>query len=334
MWLTETRNQSPQVISSRIARVAMDGSVTGFDLGSAAVGPTLLAGPGGALWFVQGPTVERLTYAGQRLSSIAMPAGRAATVLSRGPGGNVWTISTKTDGGPPFRIARITPQAAVAEFGAFSPNGPHGYPASITPGSDGNLWFLLNAVKTAGTPSQVGRIAASGFIDYFAGIKGSTAGHTGALALGGDGAVWFPMSATTPSTPGPRGFIGRITADTAPIGGFAPSLSSVVMTSHVFRAARRGGSLAVAVGTTVRFRLSRPGRRRFQVERPIPRTRRFAILRGSFTATRTFGPGSVRFTGRLAGRALPPGPYRLAMTPTDLKGHAGRTVRQPFRIVP
>jgi len=59
---------------------------------------------------------------------------------------------------------------------------------------------------------------------------------------------------------------------------------------------------------------------------------RWVSVRGSFK--RSAGPGAVsfRFAGRLGGRRLPPGRYRLLAAPRDALGTAGAVERAPFMI--
>jgi hypothetical protein len=71
----------------------------------------------------------------------------------------------------------------------------------------------------------------------------------------------------------------------------------------VVRPGRRDG------GTTLIFRLSRPAVLRITVIRVYPSCKRF----GSFTVRARSGVNRVRFRGRLRGRPLPPGGYRLVV---------------------
>ena len=52
---------------------------------------------------------------------------------------------------------------------------------------------------------------------------------------------------------------------------------------------------------------------------------------GAFTRSDSAGTNRFRFTGRVAGRALPPGRYRLRVAPADALG-AGQVTYLPFRI--
>lgn len=56
-------------------------------------------------------------------------------------------------------------------------------------------------------------------------------------------------------------------------------------------------------------------------------------LKGSFTHQGKPGANSFRFSGRLAGKRLRPGGYRLVGTPTDSAGNKGKSARRSFGIV-
>jgi len=121
-----------------------------------------------------------------------------------------------------------------------------------------------------------------------------------------------------------------------------------------FRAAKSGRSVkaaavrtgtrvsyAVNVATSVRFTVQRAnrgrrvGRRCLETSR-ANRTRKrcthFTRVPGSFTRARTAGLDRFAFTGRLAGRALRAGRYRLLATPTA-NPRTGTTARRGFRII-
>ena len=118
-----------------------------------------------------------------------------------------------------------------------------------------------------------------------------------------------------------------------------------------FASAQRGASLAAAVGATVRYRLSEPAVASFSVQaarlgrryadrcvavrHPVARQNRcrlWVTLPGTFTRRTGGGHQRVRFTGRLAGRRLTPGRYRLVASTTDLSGNVGDTTRAAFTI--
>jgi hypothetical protein len=57
------------------------------------------------------------------------------------------------------------------------------------------------------------------------------------------------------------------------------------------------------------------------------------ITLGSFTRSATAGANSVPFSGRVNGRKLKPGTYKLTAVPTDLSGNHGRGASTAFKIV-
>ena len=108
----------------------------------------------------------------------------------------------------------------------------------------------------------------------------------------------------------------------------------------------------MSVGTTVRYTLNVGASVRFTVVRLLPGRRgkrgrcvkptrenrnarkctRRVRVRGSFTRTGSAGPNRFRFMGRIGGRKLTPGDYRLVATPTA-NGVRGRRTSAPFHIV-
>jgi hypothetical protein len=129
-----------------------------------------------------------------------------------------------------------------------------------------------------------------------------------------------------------------------------PSLTHLRLLPRAFRtrAVRGGGPRP---GTRVSYLLSEAATTRFRVERSLPGRRsagrcvrpsrdtqrrpacvRWVRVRGSFK--RSAGPGAVsfRFAGRLGGRHLPPGRYRLLAAPRDALGTAGAVKRAAFMV--
>jgi hypothetical protein len=137
-------------------------------------------------------------------------------------------------------------------------------------------------------------------------------------------------------------------------------LGRIVLANARLRAAARGASAIPAqrrrrrapIGTRVTFRLSEAASVRFTVERARPgrrvrgrcvkptrrnRTRRkctrYVRQRGSFTVAAGAGETRFRFTGRLRGRKLRPGRYRLVAVATDDTGKRSAPKRARFTIV-
>jgi hypothetical protein len=109
--------------------------------------------------------------------------------------------------------------------------------------------------------------------------------------------------------------------------------------------ATKGNGKKAPIGTTVRYTLSAAATVTFTAERRVTgrrvgkkcvkRTKAsqqnkkcplFKKLKGSFTHSGAAGANGFRFSGRLKGKALRPGPYRLV-------GLAGATRTAPFKIV-
>jgi hypothetical protein len=135
--------------------------------------------------------------------------------------------------------------------------------------------------------------------------------------------------------------------------GVAPSMTSLAFSNAAFRPLRSGGSIAAAArGTRVFYQLSEPASVGFRVERAAPgrrvgrrcarptrsnrarrRCTRWVRVRGSFTHAGAAGANSFRFSGRMRGRALRRGKYRLVGTPVDAAGNRGKPARRGFRIL-
>jgi hypothetical protein len=136
----------------------------------------------------------------------------------------------------------------------------------------------------------------------------------------------------------------------------APVLGSLALSTAAFRAAASGPSLVARrhprVGTRVSYTLSEPARVGFAVQarrrgRRVGRRcrkptrgnqlrrscKRWVRVRGAVSVQGGLGPNSFRFSGRLRGRKLRPGHYRLVARATDAASNRGRAVVRRFRIV-
>jgi FG-GAP-like repeat len=116
-----------------------------------------------------------------------------------------------------------------------------------------------------------------------------------------------------------------------------PVLSRFKLTPAAFLAAHKGTSVARhATGTTISYSVSEASTTTFTVDRAAvgaSRGRKFIPLHGNFTHRDVAGTNHFHFTGRIGGRALSPGSYRLNATPKSPTGHVGQTKQTPFRIV-
>jgi len=116
----------------------------------------------------------------------------------------------------------------------------------------------------------------------------------------------------------------------APRDTTRPSITAVRLSATRFRAARRGAMLA-RTGARLSFNLSEPAAVSVTVERK--KRRRFRALRGSDLVTAQAGRTTRRFTGRLAGRKLARGAYRLRLGAVDTAGNRSARKRVAFKIV-
>ena len=106
-----------------------------------------------------------------------------------------------------------------------------------------------------------------------------------------------------------------------------------------------------STGTTINYTLSEAATTTFTVERVLPgrrkggkcrresksnrtgrRCKRFKRVRGTFTHQGAAGGNSLKFNGRVGGRKLRPGSYRLSAVPKDAAGNVGGRARASFRV--
>jgi hypothetical protein len=143
-----------------------------------------------------------------------------------------------------------------------------------------------------------------------------------------------PVAPATPVTP--------VAPDTT-----APRIAKASLARRKFAVARRASQRNR--GTTVRFTLSEAARVELTVLRKVKgrradgRCKQRARKGRRCTITRTVGSlpkragrkgrNSVRFLGRVRGRALAPGAYVLRLRATDKAGNRSRAVRLKFRVV-
>ncbi len=190
---------------------------------------------------------------------------------------------------------------------------------------------------------------------------------------GGPGAPGGPGGSGTPGGPGSPGAAGGITVAlpdgttvTLPPGVTAATsgilgvdfaspafLRRPRLSATRFRAARRGRAfVAVRTGTRIAFALNEPARVSFTVQkfrhlsrvcrrklarnsrhRTGTRCRTWISIQGRFSKAAPAGASSVRFRGRLKGRALKPGAYRFVIRARDGAGNVSPATRPKFRII-
>jgi hypothetical protein len=112
----------------------------------------------------------------------------------------------------------------------------------------------------------------------------------------------------------------------------APSIARLRLSPTVFRAARSGRALASLVGTRVTLRLSEAATVTFRVVR-LRAGRPSVRLRGRIVRKLPAGTSRLRYRGRLRGRALRRGRYRLVVRARDGAGNLSARRRATFTIV-
>lgn len=113
----------------------------------------------------------------------------------------------------------------------------------------------------------------------------------------------------------------------------APRLWGLSFSPKAFEAAGGGPSAkaAAATGTRVSFQSSEAARVKFSVQRRTKR--RWVRVPGSFTRQAGAGPNSFIFSGRVGGKRLSAGSYKLLAKATDPSGKRSKQVRRSFRVV-
>lgn len=185
VWFT----QVPDVVG----RITPSGQVTEFQVPSVPISTTtgspspqpvtvmsdptpreIVAGPDGAMWFVEGggQALGRVALDGS-ISRFTLPGSVTGGNLVAGPDGALWLLH----GGA---IGRMTTSGAYEEW-PFS-----GYPEGLAVGPDGNLWVGV------GYPSAMIRVTPAGAMTVFP-VARSGVSIT-AMVAGHHGSLWFEES--------------------------------------------------------------------------------------------------------------------------------------------
>jgi hypothetical protein len=116
----------------------------------------------------------------------------------------------------------------------------------------------------------------------------------------------------------------------------APVISHLELARSEFRAAESGpatrGANKEKTGTNVSYRTTLAGPSRFAVERPRKHGGFAAV--GNFTRAAVAGANRLHFSGRVGGKRLPAGRYRLTLVPVNHEGRRGKALRASFTILP
>jgi len=147
------------------------------------------------------------------------------------------------------------------------------------------------------------------------------------------------VTAVTPPPPAP------------PADSQAPALSKLTFAHSAFVALAKGGSTDPKRGAALTFSLSEAASVRFSVaallsgrrsgrscvapakgKRGAKRCTRVVAVKGSFAVAGKAGANKLRITGRLAGKRLPRGSYRLTAVATDAAKNTAAPVTAKFTI--
>jgi hypothetical protein len=128
---------------------------------------------------------------------------------------------------------------------------------------------------------------------------------------------------------GPSGGDGGGTSGGGTPGGGAPDAAPRLTDVSLLRTRFRVGRPSRGRGTVVRFALDEPAAVRLTVQR---RRGGRPLRHGVMRRAGVVGRNRVPFTGRLRGRALAPGRYRLTVRARDAAGLRSAPVRVRFRI--
>jgi dipeptidyl aminopeptidase/acylaminoacyl peptidase len=241
------------------------------------------------------------------------PDGSRLTFMRDAGNSEIYTMDTC--GGSQANLTSEAPNGSDTRP-AFSPDGAQIVYASNR-GGNVELWTVPagGGGKTMITDTLA---AESNAPDWQVDVPGGGAGSSTCGGAGGGGGGGGGGTGTTPD-------------------GTAPVITTASLSRSSFAAFRRGASIArnAPRGTRVSYRLSELAKAKLRIERAFKRgTRtRYRLLKGSFTHSGKAGLNRFRFTGRLRGRKLRPGRYRLVLVATDAAGNKSKARRMKFRIV-
>ncbi|HEU0317656.1 MAG TPA: IPT/TIG domain-containing protein [Solirubrobacteraceae bacterium] len=229
-------------------------------------------------------------------------------------------VTSVTIGGTPASFTLGPAGALLVRTPAHAAGGPFDLVAS----GPGGTSTLPAAFTYVAAPAPIPGAGTPG-----GGPAGS--GGPGASATNPDGSPVTLMTLTNLAL-SPAAFVaarsGPPLGTSAAVGSrIAYTVPVVATTSLVFQAAVPG-LLVPGRGGVGRY--CQPAHRPVQ---PAARCTTYAAPSGSITHLDRPGLNLLRFTGRLAGRTLAPGSYRLTATATDRHGNRSKPATHAFRIL-
>ena len=186
LWFTENAGL-------KIGRITPAGVITEFPIAGSQGLTGITSGPDGNLWFTDefAGTIGHINTSGTGLTIFSLPATSHPQGITAGSDGNLWFVDqvqgvSAITGG--FKIGKITPAGQITEYetginaGIF--DAENYYPAQITTGPDGNLWFT-NPQAGAGGRNFVGTSSMAGAVMIY-----PTGDTPIAITAGPDGNLW------------------------------------------------------------------------------------------------------------------------------------------------
>ena len=345
-----------------LSTVAFGPERLGGDLGDIA---TLSgsASPGGTMSFALfGPDDADCSGPALLSSNVQVATDRTAspTFTPTAPGTYRWTASYSGDANhdPASHACNAPGESSVV--GKAAPALRLGSPPAATAGA-----AIRGTAVLSGAFDPAGTITFRAYAAGDATCAGAPLATSTVAVTGNGGYASAPFAVPAAGTYGWRASYGGDTrnesaiasacspaAPARPAAGSPPVLGSLSLSPGSFRAARSGPSVAARTGSRVAYTLSRSARVAFRVERAISGRRsggrcvparrtarkvracvRHVPMGGSFSHDGQAGPNRFTFRGRLRGRRLRPGRYRLRAVARDASGRESDVRRRPFRIV-
>jgi hypothetical protein len=179
----------------------------------------------------------------------------------------------------------------------------------------------------------------------FAGWGGDCSGAGACtLTMSAARSVQAEFEAVSETTPTPTTAGVTTTNDTTPTAelgsnaatpsdGIAPAITRLGLSPPAFHAARSGPALAAAVGARVSMTVSEPATVTFRVSRYVAGQQRWVLLRGRIARSLPAGANALRYRGRISGRTLRPGRYRLLVRARDAAGNLSSQRRTTFVVL-
>jgi hypothetical protein len=265
------------------------------------------------------------------------------TIAFQGTGGTIWTVPAT--GGTPVKILDNAASPAWTPYSPTATGGDTSAPAiTITSPAGGAQYAqhqVVNASYSCTDPDGAADVATcAGPVASGSAIDTSTVGSH-AFAVNASDHAGNKSARTVNYTVALAGGGG---------GGVAPAVAGLNASPSAFAAANKGASIARKTGTTISYRDSQAATTTFTVLKRQPgvknkrggcvtptkgkrgkRCTRYVSV-GSFTHSDAAGHNSFHFTGRVSGRKLKPGSYKLQVLPRA-NGKTGPPKILEFRVI-